>query len=355
MRTLVLSLCLAATACGTDPGVATDEPAGTGVGPTSETGETGEPATTSAPATASDPPGGSTSQPPEGCGDGVTESPEECDFGDLNADDGPCTLSCTFARCGDGLVYAGVEVCDDGNLIESDDCPNDCVPGGCGNGVVESGEACDDGNDSQEDACLGTCEEARCGDGFVHAGVEECDDGDDDDNDQCTTTCVAPTCSDGVANGYEPDVDCGGPYCGKCSLGEGCFNNGDCDQAVCKQQECVPPMPLMPPDCAPAQVSAGQAWQAVAGACNCHGKGVGTALIFKDGPSFRDSMVGVPSTMATIDIVTAGDVDRSYLLFKLLNQQTNVVGGGGNPMPIGKVLTEGQLCTVIEWVRSGAN
>ncbi|MFZ6184237.1 DUF4215 domain-containing protein [Nannocystis pusilla] len=355
MRTLVLSLCLAATACGTDPGVATDEPAGTGIGPTSEAGETDAPATTGVPVTSSDPPGSSTAPPPEGCGDGVTESPEECDFGDLNADDGPCTLSCTFARCGDGLVYAGVEVCDDGNLIESDDCPNDCVPGGCGNGFVEPGEACDDGNDSQEDACLGTCEEARCGDGFVHAGVEECDDGDDDDNDQCTTTCVAPTCSDGVANGYEPDVDCGGPYCGKCSLGEGCFNNGDCDQAVCKQQECVPPMPLMPPDCAPAQVSAGQAWQAVAGACNCHGKGVGTALIFKDGPSFRDSMVGVPSSMATIDIVTAGDVDRSYLLFKLLNQQTNVVGGGGNPMPIGKVLTEGQLCTVIEWVRSGAN
>ena len=66
-------------------------------------------------------------------------------------------------------------------------------------------------------------------------------------------------------------------------------------------------------------------------------------------------MVGVPSANAAIDLVTPGDVDRSYLLFKMLNQQTNVVGGGGDPMPIGKVLSEAQRCTVIEWVRSGAN
>jgi len=42
----------------------------------------------------------------------------------------------------------------------------------CGNGVVEDGEACDDGNDDDTDACLTTCVAARCGDGIVHAGVE---------------------------------------------------------------------------------------------------------------------------------------------------------------------------------------
>ncbi|MDC0721212.1 DUF4215 domain-containing protein [Nannocystis bainbridge] len=355
MRTLVLTLCLATVACSIDEGAATDGLATTGAGVTTGIGE---PVTsTEAPATSTEAPvttAAATGEPPETCGDGIVQSPEGCDFGALNANDGPCTLACQFARCGDGLVYAGVEVCDDANLIESDDCPNDCVPGGCGNGFVEPGEACDDGNDSDEDACLGTCEEARCGDGVIQAGVEQCDDGDEDDNDLCTSTCVPPSCSDGAANGYESDVDCGGPNCVQCSLGGQCFGNQDCDGSVCKQQHCVSPLPLMPPDCAPAAVSAAQAWQAVVGTCNCHGKGVGTPLIFKDASSFRDSMVGVPSLMANIDIVTAGDVDQSYLLFKLLNQQTSVVGGGGNPMPIGKVLTEAQLCTVIEWVRSGA-
>lgn len=106
---------------------------------------------------------------------------------------------------------------------------------------------------------------------------------------------------------------------------------------------------------APATVSAAQAWQAVAGSCSCHAKGLGTKLIFSDAPSFRDSMVHVPSAVAAINIVTPGDVDSSYLLFKLLNQQDNVIGGGGDPMPIGKVLTDAQRCAVIEWVRSGAN
>ncbi|MCY1060118.1 DUF4215 domain-containing protein [Nannocystis sp. SCPEA4] len=353
MRTLALSLSLVAAACDTADSAATDGPADTGVG--GATG-TGEPATTTdAPAPTSEPTSEPTGEPGEDCGDGVVQSPEICDFGAGNADDGPCTLACQFAFCGDGLVYAGVEVCDDANLIDSDDCPNDCLPGGCGNGFVDPGEACDDGNDNDEDDCVSTCEAARCGDGFVHAGVEMCDDGDDSDDDLCTTACLPPSCSDGVANGYEPDVDCGGPHCAACSLGENCFGNQDCDQSVCKQQQCVPPLPLVPLDCAPASVSAAQAWQAVKGSCNCHGNGVGTSLIFKDGESFRDSMVGVPSTMAAIDIVTAGDVDRSYLLFKLLNQQTNVVGGGGNPMPIGKVLSDAQLCTVIEWVRGGAD
>jgi cysteine-rich repeat protein len=347
MRTLVLSLCLAAVACGTDDGGgATDEPAGTGAA--AGTG-TGEPATTSgAPATTGEP-------PPAGCGDGILEAPEVCDFGPANADDGPCTRACQFARCGDGLVYAGVEVCDDANLVDSDECPNDCLPGGCGNGFVDPGEACDDGNDSNEDACLRTCVAARCGDGFVHAGVEACDDGDDSDADLCTTKCVPPSCTDGAANGYESDVDCGGPDCARCPLGGACFGNQDCDQTVCKDKQCVPPLPLMPPDCAPASVSAAQAWQAVSGSCGCHVKGLAGSLKFGDAASFRDNMVGVPSATAAIDLVTPGDPDRSYLLFKMLNQQTNVVGGGGDPMPIGKVLGEAQRCTVIEWVRSGAN
>jgi cysteine-rich repeat protein len=47
--------------------------------------------------------------------------------------------------------------------------------GPCGNGQIDAGEGCDDGNLDDSDACTSACQPARCGDGVVHAGVEECD------------------------------------------------------------------------------------------------------------------------------------------------------------------------------------
>lgn len=48
----------------------------------------------------------------------------------------------------------------------------------CGNGILEDFEQCDDGNAIETDDCA-NCLDAFCGDGIVHAGVEECDeDGD---------------------------------------------------------------------------------------------------------------------------------------------------------------------------------
>ena len=40
------------------------------------------------------------------------------------------------------------------------------------------------------DACLSTCELASCGDGFVWAGEEMCDDGDLENGDGCENSCV---------------------------------------------------------------------------------------------------------------------------------------------------------------------
>ena len=45
----------------------------------------------------------------------------------------------------------------------------------CGNGIPEANEECDDANDIETDACI-ACRAAACGDGIVHAGVEVCDD-----------------------------------------------------------------------------------------------------------------------------------------------------------------------------------
>ncbi|WP_216673601.1 RCC1 domain-containing protein [Pyxidicoccus fallax] len=59
----------------------------------------------------------------------------------------------------------------------------------CGNGITESGEQCDDGNTSNGDACVQDCRLARCGDGHLQVGVESCDDGNTADNDACPAYC----------------------------------------------------------------------------------------------------------------------------------------------------------------------
>lgn len=45
----------------------------------------------------------------------------------------------------------------------------------CGNGRVDAGEQCDDGNTNDNDGCTAVCRAARCGDGAIEQGVEVCD------------------------------------------------------------------------------------------------------------------------------------------------------------------------------------
>jgi cysteine-rich repeat protein len=110
------------------------------------------------------------------CGDGLIDPGEACDDGNAIATDA-CAPGCVYARCGDGIVQAGVEACDDGNSDPADGCMPSCAVPTCGNGVVEPGEICDDGNGVDTDDCPSRCLPAICGDGFVHAGFEECDGG----------------------------------------------------------------------------------------------------------------------------------------------------------------------------------
>lgn len=65
------------------------------------------------------------------CGNGQLNKGEECDLGPDNADDGACTSACLLAACGDGLIQAGGEECDDGGLLSGDGCSPTCTREPC--------------------------------------------------------------------------------------------------------------------------------------------------------------------------------------------------------------------------------
>ena len=78
---------------------------------------------------------------PELCGNGQTEGVEECDDGNLDAND-YCDQCKLQAVCGDGIQEESLdESCDDGNLIPFDGCSPSCYQ--CGDQVKSAGEECE--------------------------------------------------------------------------------------------------------------------------------------------------------------------------------------------------------------------
>ncbi len=146
------------------------------------------------------------------CGDGTVDEWEECDLGEANSDEGPCSSECVLVGCGDYIIdEQDGEQCDDGadnkevTYDVAGGCSIECtILPRCGDGVTDEGfEECDDGNSEETDACLPSCVAARCGDGAVEFGVEECDDGNSDPVDGCTNDCKLPGCGNGTTEGDE--------------------------------------------------------------------------------------------------------------------------------------------------------
>lgn len=145
------------------------------------------------------------------CGDGVLDEAEECDDGEANAADAPCTPNCTTNVCGDGFAGPGEE-CDDGSANADDAaCKLDCTANVCGDGFAGPGEACDEGEaNADTGACRPDCTLAECGDGFV-APDEECDDAGE--SDACDTDCSVAECGDGMHNASAGEACDGGSAC----------------------------------------------------------------------------------------------------------------------------------------------
>ena len=109
----------------------------------------------------------------------------QCVFGDATHEEGP---DC----CGNGTTQTGEE-CDDGNADSTDGCTTSCKLPACGDGFWQPGaqEECDDGNADSTDGCTSLCALPVCSDGFAQAGAgESCDDGNLDGGDGCSSTCT---------------------------------------------------------------------------------------------------------------------------------------------------------------------
>ncbi|HSC86304.1 MAG TPA: hypothetical protein VLC09_03505, partial [Polyangiaceae bacterium] len=170
------------------------------------------------------------------CGDGIKNGSEACDAGASGSL--TCTPSCTVRSdgvncsaipyCGDNIVQAAFEQCDDGDAAHAADgdqnndnayngCTTSCEfsPFYCGDGIKNGNETCDDGEDNAaygQGNCLYDCSAFApyCGDGVRNgsgANTEQCDLGTANNvggYGGCTVDCKrGPYCGDGIKNGSE--------------------------------------------------------------------------------------------------------------------------------------------------------
>lgn len=105
---------------------------------------------------------------PHVCGDGYIEAGEQCDDGN-NIDSDGCTNQCIKGSC--ALSCSGE--------------PSVCIPAADGSSCGGPCAICQTG------ACISQC---VCGDGIVIAGGEDCDDGNTSAGDGCSDVCVVENC-----------------------------------------------------------------------------------------------------------------------------------------------------------------
>jgi len=158
--------------------------------------------------------------------------------------------------CGNNVRETGEE-CDDGNLIDGDECSRICKIEGagpvCGNNVEEIGEECDDGNLINRDGCSSICQmeiiDPPCPEGLTLCSDNTCslncnitdngttcnNNGICDSNEGCTCSDCdkkPDTCQTGLLCSLKDTGCCNNVSNGVCN--NYClFSDPDCGMAVC--------------------------------------------------------------------------------------------------------------------------
>lgn len=285
------------------------------------------------------------------CGDGVVDPGESCDQGAANDDTAPggCRTTCVHATCGDATVDPGEE-CDDGmNDGMYGTCDTDCTPApGCGDGVVQAAfEQCDDGaanSDTMADACRTTCALPSCGDDTVDSG-EACDDGVENSETTpgaCRLSCALPACGDAVVDPAEEcddgvndgsyggcQADCSfAPYCGDGTIdpGEECDDgpaNTDSTLGACRTTCTVN-------HCGDGAIDSGEAcddgFADACGDCNASCTGVGAAGVCEDPVTLPFRVLDAEYSRALDRLVAVGtSPNRLYVYDPLAHTYDEVV------------------------------
>lgn len=157
---------------------------------------------------------------------------------------GVCYPSCQDdADCGDEASCTDSACVDSCEEIE---CPSDevCYFGACfdtceAQADCDGEDRCDDGRCAPPD-----CDDIDCPDDQVcYHGTcyPYCVDEDDCESEaQCEdSACIEPSCDDGLVSGEQTDVDCGGPNCPSCDIGQSCLEERDCVSELCEDEVCV--------------------------------------------------------------------------------------------------------------------
>ncbi len=174
----------------------------------------------------------------DGCAAG-----NQCDD-NLDCDSGVCninTLICAVDSCGSGLIDGTETDVDCGGSCArkcgfADSCRvgGDCASGECLPGNTCSQDPCSDGAQNGDETgvdCGGSCQDG-CAAGNACVVSDDCLSG------FCqvgTNICVDDHCVDGVKDANESGLDCGGPACGACGVGQQCLGNSDCGTGLCSR------------------------------------------------------------------------------------------------------------------------
>ena len=126
----------------------------------------------------------------------------------------------------------------------------------------------------------------------------------------------------------------------------------------------VPPPKLADlPACAPATVTSATLYTEVAKlrctARYCHGTTDPVAnFSFDSAVEMRAAWVGSRANQSPLAFVSAGNLDLSYVMWKLVGQQGMVARAGMEgermPQPPREPLSTAELCMFVNWIRNGA-